>query len=119
MYLKKISLFLILGILSSCSSFNPFKDNKFYYKNGYQRVQLDVENENIKNIHPVKISPLKIEGALKLIVTKWPKAEPLFQKTKVSPYSVAISEALAEAKSKPRCGIYTWRVVSQKNTLGK
>ena len=62
MYLKKISLFLILGILSSCSSLNPFKENKFYYKNGYQRVQLDVENENIKNIHPVKINPQKLKG---------------------------------------------------------
>ena len=99
MYLKKISLFLILGILSSCASFSPFEDNKFYYKNGYQRVQLDVENENIKNIHPIKISPQKIEGALKLIVTKYgPKAEPLFQKQKYLPYSVSISEALAEAK---------------------
>ena len=38
-----------------------------------------------KNIHPIKISPLKIEGALKLIVTKYgPKAEPLFSKRKVS-----------------------------------
>ena len=59
-----------------------------------------MENENAKNIHPVKINPLKIEGALKLIVTKWgPKSEPLFQKQKYLPYSVAISEALAEAKS--------------------
>ena len=100
MYLKNISLVLLLVILSSCSSLNPFKDNKFYYKNGYQRVQLDVENENIRNIHPVKINPLKIEGALKLIITKYgAKSETLFQKTKLLPYSVAISEALAEAKS--------------------
>ena len=100
MYLKNISLALLLVILSSCSSLNPFKDNKFYYKNGYQRVQLDVENENIRNIHPVKINPLKIEGALKLIVTKYgAKSETLFQKDKFLPYSVAISEALTEAKS--------------------
>ncbi len=99
MYYKNIIFVLIFGFLSSCSSLNPFKDNKFYYKNGYQRVQLDTENENAKNIHPIKISPLKIEGALKLIVTKYgPKAEPLFQKEKYLPYSVAISEALAEAK---------------------
>ena len=100
MYLKNISLVLLLVIFSSCSSLNPFKDNKFYYKNGYQRVQLDVENENIRNIHPVKINPLKIEGALKLIVTKYgAKSETLFQKDKFLPYSVAISEALTEAKS--------------------
>ena len=99
MYLKNISLVLLLVIFSSCSSLNPFKDNKFYYKNGYQRVQLDVENENIRNIHPVKINPTKIEGALKLIITKYgPKSEPLFQKEKYLPYSVAISEALEEAK---------------------
>ena len=62
-------------------------------------MQLDVENENAKNIHPIKISPLKIEGALKLIITKYgPKSEPLFQKEKYLPYSVAISEALEEAK---------------------
>ena len=100
MYLRKISLALVLIIFSSCSSFNPFKENKFYYKNGYQRVQLDVENENIRNIHPVKINPLKIEGALKLIITKYGvKSETLFKKDKFLPYSVAISEALAEAKS--------------------
>ncbi len=99
MYFKKIILILLFGFLSSCTSLNPFKDNKFYYKNGYQRVQLDTENESARNIHPIKISPLKIEGALKLIVTKYgPKAEPLFQKEKYLPYSVAISEALAEAK---------------------
>jgi hypothetical protein len=98
MYLKLffISLFTLL---SSCSTLNPFEGNKFYYKSGYQRVQLDVENDNAKNIHPIKINPLKIEGALKLIITKWgPKSEPLFQKEKYLPYSVAISEALEEAK---------------------
>ena len=99
MFIKKISLLLIFVILSSCSSLNPFEDNKFYYKNGYQRVQLNVENENVKNIHPIKISPQRIEGALKLIVTKYgSRAEPLFQKEKYLPYSVSISEALAEAK---------------------
>lgn len=99
MYLNFL-IILIFVFLSSCSTLNPFEDNKFYYKNGYQRVQLDVENENTKNIHPIKINPLKIEGALKLIVTKYgPKSEPLFQKEKYLPYSVAISEALAEAKS--------------------
>ena len=99
MFIKKILFVLLFVSLSSCSSLNPFKDNKFYYKNGYQRVQLDVENENANNIHPIKINPLKIEGALKLIVTKWgAKSEPLFQKEKFLAYSVAISEALAEAK---------------------
>ena len=99
MYLKFLFIPLFI-LLSSCSTLNPFEENKFFYKSGYQRVQLDVENENSKNIHPIKINPLKIEGALKLIVTKWgPKSEPLFQKEKYLPYSVAISEALAEAKS--------------------
>ena len=55
MYLKKNLIFLILYFYHPAHLLNPFKDNKFYYKNGYQRVQLDVENENIKNIHPVKI----------------------------------------------------------------
>ena len=83
----------------SCSSLNLFEDNKFYYKNGYQRVQLHSENDNVKNIHPVKIDPLRIEGALKLILTKYgPKAESLFQDDKILSYSIAISEALAEAK---------------------
>ena len=100
MHLKKISLALIFIILSSCSSYNLFEENKFYYKNGYQRVQLDIENESIRNIHPVKINPLKIEGALKLVITKYgAKSETLFQKNKILPYSVSISEALADAKS--------------------
>ena len=43
--------------------------------------------------------PLRIEGALKLILTKYgPKAESLFQDDKILPYSIAISEALEEAK---------------------
>ena len=92
------SLFLLLNIYS-CSSLNLFEDNKFYYKNGYQRVQLHSENDSIRNVHPVKIDPLRIEGALKLILTKYgPKAESLFQDSKILSYSIAISEALAEAR---------------------
>jgi len=99
MFLKKIFLVLLFLFLSLCSFLSFFEDNKFYYKNGYQRVQLNIENENAQNIHPIKINPMKIEGALKLIITKYgPKAEPLFQKEKYLPYSVSISEALAEAK---------------------
>ena len=89
----------ILLFIYSCSSLNLFKDNKFYYKSGYQRVQLHSENGNVKNIHPVKIDPLRVEGALKLILTKYgPKAESLFQDDKILPYSIAISEALEEAQ---------------------
>ena len=92
------TLFLLLFIYS-CSSLDLFADNKFYYKNGYQRVQLHSENDNIRNVHPVKIDPLRIEGALKLILTKYgPKAESLFQDSKILSYSIAISEALTEAK---------------------
>ena len=91
-------LFLLLSIYN-CSSLNLFEDNKFYYKNGYQRVKLHSENDNIRNVHPVKIDPLRIEGALKLILTKYgPKAESLFQDAKILSYSIAISEALTEAK---------------------
>ena len=96
--LKFLSLFTSI-IICSCSSLNPFEDNKFYYKNGYQRVQLHSENDNVRNIHPVKIDPLRVEGALKLILTKYgPKAESLFQDNKILAYSIAISEALEEAK---------------------
>ena len=99
MYLKKTSLFIILGILSSCASFSPFEDNKFYYKNGFQRVQLDIEDKNAKNIHPVKIDPSRIEGALKLIITRFGnKPQQLFPNEKVLDYSLAISEALIDAK---------------------
>jgi hypothetical protein len=96
--LKFLSLFTSI-IICSCSSLNFFEDNKFYYKNGYQRVQLHSENDNVRNIHPVKIDPLRVEGALKLILTKYgPKAESLFQDNKILAYSIAISEALEEAK---------------------
>ncbi len=97
-FLKILSIFTLL-IVHSCSSLNFFEDNKFYYKNGYQRVQLHSENGNVKNVHPVKIDPLRVEGALKLILTKYgPKAESLFQDDKILPYSIAISEALEEAQ---------------------
>ena len=89
----------LLFFVCSCTSLNFFEDNKFYYKNGYQRVQLHSENENIRNIHPVNIDPLRVEGALKLIITKYgPRAETLFQEEKILAYSIAISEALREAK---------------------
>lgn len=92
-------IFLILFLITSCSSLNFFEDNKFYYKNGFQRVQLHSENKSVRNIHPVKIDPLRLEGALKLIITKYgPKAESLFQEDKILPYSISISEALLEAK---------------------
>ena len=95
-----ILAFLLILALTNCSSLNFFEDNKFYYKNGYQRVQLHIENESIRNLHPVKLDPLRIEGALKLIITKYgPKAEAIFQEDKILPYSIAISEALLEAKS--------------------
>ena len=94
-----IQLPFILLFICSCSSLNLFEDNKFYYKSGYQRVQLHSENNNVRNIHPVKIDPLRVEGALKLILTKYgPRAESLFQDNKILPYSIAISEALEEAK---------------------
>lgn len=98
-FINIILLFSLLGFMSSCGSLSLFEDNKFFYKNGYQRVQLHSENEKIRNTHPVKIDPLRIEGALKLILTKYgPKAESLFQESKILPYSIAISEALEEAK---------------------
>ena len=98
-FINIILLFSLLGFMTSCGSLSLFEDNKFFYKNGYQRVQLHSENEKIRNIHPVKIDPVRIEGALKLILTKYgPKAESLFQENKILPYSIAISEALEEAK---------------------
>ena len=92
-------LFLFL-MLSSCSSvLDILEDNKFYYKNGNQRVQLDIEDEKTKNIHPIKIEASRIEGALKLILTRFGnKPQLLFPNEKVFSYSVAISEALKEAK---------------------
>ena len=86
-------------LIYGCASLNPFKENKFYYKNGYQNVRLHSENENVRNLHPVKIDPVRVEGALKLILTKYgPKTESLFQDNKILAYSIAISEALGEAK---------------------
>ena len=107
---KNYILFTLLCFyLSSCSlsdnlkSFgDSFFENKFYYKNGHERVQLEEQDEkNIPNIHPVKISSDKIEGGLRLILIKDrdKKTLPIFNDEKVSDYSVAISEALLEAKS--------------------
>ena len=92
-------LFLSTALLGCSSIVNVFEDNKFYYKNGFQRVQLDIEDKNAKNIHPVKIDPSRIEGALKLVITTFgSKPQQLFPNEKVFDYSVAISEALMDAK---------------------
>ena len=72
---------------------------KFYYKSGYQRVQLDSEDNQIKNIHPVKIDPNSIEGALKLVITTFGgKPQALFPDDRAFSYAKAISEALLEAE---------------------
>ena len=97
--MKKILYLIVLFFLVSCSSINIFDDNKFYYKSGYQRVQLDSEDEQTKNIHPVKIDPSSIEGALKLVLTTFGgKPQALFPDDRVFTYSKAISEALLEAE---------------------
>ena len=46
--MKKILHITILFFLVGCSSINIFEDNKYYYKSGYQRVQLDSEDKRIK-----------------------------------------------------------------------
>ncbi len=98
--MKNFLFIILLLILTSCSTVsNLFEDNKYYYKNGYQRVQIESEDDNIKNIHPINIDPQRVEGALKLILTNYgAKPQELFHKNKISDYSVAISEALREAK---------------------
>ena len=96
--MKKILYLVVLFFLSSCSSINVFDGNKFYYKSGYQRVQLDSEDKRVKNIHPINIKADSIEGALKLIITTYGgKPQALFPDDRVFSYSKAISEALLEA----------------------
>ena len=96
-----IITWLAVFFLTGCSTvLSVFEDNKFYYKSGLQRVQLDIEDKKSNNIHPIKIGPQRIEGALKLILTRFgTKPQQLFPNEKVYDYSVAISEALAEAKA--------------------
>ncbi len=97
--MKKILFFIVLVFLAGCSSINIFEDNKFYYKSGYQRVQIESEDKRIKNIHPININPNSIEGALKLILTTYGgKPQALFPDDRVYTYSKAISEALQEAE---------------------
>lgn len=99
--MRTLIIFLTIFITSGCSSVvNIFEDNKYFYKSGYQRVQLDSESKNVKNIHPIKISPQRIEGALKLVLTRFgSKPQQLFPNDRVYDYAIAISEALLEAKA--------------------
>ncbi len=98
--MRYLVFILVLITLSSCSTvMDIFDENKFYYKSGYQRVQIDTEDENIKNSHPVKIDPSKIEGALKLVLTNFSgRPQQLFPNEKVRDYADAISEALVDAQ---------------------
>ena len=86
-------------ILSSCSTVDDiFSFNKYYYKSGPERVQLDSENSKIINKHPVNINTARIEGALRLILVKYGrKAETLFDDIELERYSSAISKALKDA----------------------
>ena len=97
----RLPVLLFFFCLTSCSSFNDWIfGNKFYYKNGYEAIQLANQDTNsLRNIHPVKISVPRIEGALKLILVKDKlKTYPLFTEKKVNKFAVGISEALREAK---------------------
>ena len=97
--MKKILNLTTLFFLVGCSNINIFEDNKFYYKSGYQRVQLESEDKRVKNIHPINIDPNSIEGALKLVLTTYGgKPQALFPNDRVYTYSKAISEALLEAE---------------------
>ena len=43
-----------------------------------------VRTKRIRNIHPVKIDPSRVEGALKLIITKyWSKSSITFSRKKI------------------------------------
>jgi hypothetical protein len=99
--MKFLLTLIITVFLMGCSTVSDFfEDNKYYYKSGFERVQLQVEDERVKNIHPIKIDPQRIEGALKLVLTTWgSKPQQLFPNNKVDDYAIAISEALLEAQS--------------------
>ncbi|MDC3091572.1 hypothetical protein OA848_04210 [Rickettsiales bacterium] len=105
--LNYLFLLFLFPYLASCSlgdsltGFgNSFFENKFYYKNGHERVQLEEQDISGRpNIHPVNIASEKIEGALRLILIKDRlKTFPIFNDEKVANYAVAISEALIEAQ---------------------
>lgn len=104
---KKIFIALNLVFLffvSSCSVMDVasdlWSDNKYYYKSGHERVQIHSESDEVKNIHPIKVDHRRLEGALNLILLKYSKkTEPMFSDKKVGKFSIAISEALEEAKS--------------------
>ena len=119
--LKLLLCSIFLLSLSSCSSFNDWIfGNKFYYKNGYEAIQLAKQDiTSLKNIHPVKISVPRIEGALKLILVKDKlKTYPLFTEKKINKFAVGISEALREASTSQDViftmeGWYTAKYVSK------
>ncbi|MAH78617.1 MAG: hypothetical protein CMP41_01655 [Rickettsiales bacterium] len=105
---KSINYFLIFSFLvfqTSCSSFGGVNDylfgNKFFYKNGYESVQLSEQDvKKIPNKHPIKISVERMEGALRLILVKDRlKTYPLVTDRKLSKIATGLSEALSEAKS--------------------
>ncbi len=97
---KFIILLLSLNSCSTDSFLNPF-GNKFFYKSGYESVQLvEQDVKNIKNLHPVNIPREKIKGALRLIlIKKKSTSHQLFDERDLSNFSIAISDALKEAKS--------------------
>ena len=98
---KNIYILLLIFSLCSCSTFTDWVyGNKFYYKNGYEGIQIaDQDKSGVKNIHPVKISVPRLEGALRLVLVKDKlKTYPLFTETKLSKFATGISEALLDAK---------------------
>ena len=99
--IKLLTLSTAIFLLSSCSSVTGLFSggDKFFYKNGYENVKLNIENENVKNLHPINISEERIQGALRLIIVKRKrKSMPLLGEQKMNFLSTGISDALAEAR---------------------
>lgn len=100
--LSNIKFLFLLFFLNACStnSFQNVFGNKFFYKSGYETVQLvDQDVKNVKNLHPINIPREKIEGALRLIlIKKKSTSHQLFDERDLSNFSLAISDALKEAK---------------------
>jgi len=100
--LSNIKFVVLLFFLNACSTSvfkNPF-GNKYFYKSGYETVQLTHQDvKTTKNLHPINIPRERIEGALRLVlIKKKSTSHQLFDERDLSNFSLAISDALKEAK---------------------
>lgn len=98
--MKKITLLILFFFLNSCAVSEFLFNEDILWLRTIENVKLvDQDSKIVPNVHPIKISPDRVQGAFRLILVRYnQKMVQLFSEDKLYVVSQAISEGLRKAK---------------------